>query len=247
MASSADKILLGKSALITGGSRGIGRAIAWAYAKAGAQVFICGRNVAEVEDALRDIRARGGEIEGIAGDISRVGDVRRIVAAALHCFGAIDVLVNNAGILGSRDAIAEYPVEAWEEVIRINLTGLFLTTHEVLPGMLARRSGSIINVTSGVGRTGKAHWGAYAVSKAGLECFTQVLADEVQSAGIRVNAVNPAATRTRMRAQAYPAEDPTTLPAPEGVVPIFVHLAADASKAITGQSLNARDWPGKIV
>ena len=247
MASSVDKILLGKVALITGGSRGIGRAIAAAYAKAGAQVFICARNFADVDHALREIRAQGGSIAGVAGDISVARDAERIVGAALERFGVIDVLVNNAGILGPRQAIAEYPLAAWEEVIRINLTGLFLITHEVLPTMLARRCGSIINVTSGVGRAGKAKWGAYAVSKAGLESFTQVLAEEVKSAGIRVNAVNPAATRTQMRAQAYPAEDPSTLPTPDNVVPIFVHLAADASKEITGQSLNARDWLGKIV
>ena len=247
MASSADKILLGKVALITGGSRGIGRAIAAAYARAGARVFICGRNSTEVEDALREIRARGGEIDGVAGDISHAQDVQRIVAAALERFGAIDVLVNNASVLGPREAIAEYPLDAWEEVIRINLTGLFLITHEVLPAMLVRRSGSIINVTSGVGRAGKAKWGAYAVSKAGLEGFTQLLAEEVESAGIRVNAVNPAATRTQMRARAYPAEDPMTLPTPDEVVPIFVHLASDASHEITGQSLNARDWLGKII
>lgn len=247
MASSADKILLGKVALVTGGSRGIGRAIAAAYARAGACVFICGRNSADVEDALREIRTDGGEIDGVAGDISREVDVQRIVGAALERFGAIDVLVNNASILGPREAIAVYPLEAWEEVIRINLTGVFLMTHEVLPAMLARRSGSIINVTSGVGRAGRATWGAYAVSKAGLEGFTQVLAEEVKLAGIRVNAVNPAATRTQMRAQACPAEDPTTLPVPGDVVPIFVYLAADASKEITGQSLNAREWFGKFV
>lgn len=247
MASSTDKILLGKVALITGGSRGIGRAIAAAYGGAGARVFICGRNLADVEDAVREIRARGGEIDGVAGDISRAQDVQRIVGAALERFGAIDVLVNNASVLGPRQTIAEFPLEAWEEVIRINLTGLFLVTHEVLPAMLARRSGSIINVTSGVGRVGKAKWGAYAVSKAGLEGFTQLLAEEVESAGIRVNAVNPAATRTQMRALAYPAEDPMTLPLPDEVVPIFVYLASDASHEITGQSLNARDWLGKII
>lgn len=247
MASSADKKLLGKVALITGGSRGIGRAIAAAYAKAGAQVFICGRNIADVDAVLREIRAQGGSIDGVAGDISRARDAQGIVRAALERFGFVDVLVNNASILGPREAIADYPLEAWEEVIRVNLTGLFLMTRAVLPAMLERRSGSIINVTSGVGRAGKAKWGAYAVSKAGMECFTQVLAEEVKSAGIRVNAVNPAATRTQMRAAAYPAEDPTTLPLPDSIVPMFIHLAADASKDVTGQSLNARDWLGKII
>jgi NAD(P)-dependent dehydrogenase (short-subunit alcohol dehydrogenase family) len=239
MASRAAKILLGKSALITGASRGIGRAVAAAYAQAGAGVFICGRNPSDVESARRELG-----VDGAAGDIARADDAQRIVSATLQRFGAIDVLVNNAGILGPRAAIADYPIAAWEEVLRINLTGLFLITHEVLPAMLARGSGSIINVTSGVGRIGKAKWGAYAVSKAGLESFTQVLAEEVKSAGIRVNSVNPAATRTAMRAQAYPEEDPLTLPTPDSVVPIFLHLASDASVGVSGQSLNARDWPG---
>ena len=247
MASSAGKILSGKAALISGGSRGIGRAIARAYARAGARVFICGRNGADVEGALQEIRAAGGTIDGVAGDIGRLADVRRIVRLALDRFGAIDVLVNNASILGPRATITDYPTDAWEEVIRINLTGVFLMTHEVLPSMLARRSGSIINLSSGVGRVGKGQWGAYAVSKAGLENFTQVLADEVKSAGIRVNAVNPAATRTPMRAAAYPAEDPGSLPTPDEVVPIFIYLATDGAQEITGQSLNARDWLGKII
>jgi NAD(P)-dependent dehydrogenase (short-subunit alcohol dehydrogenase family) len=152
------------------------------------------------------------------------------------------VLVNNASVLGSRTAIADYPVSAWREVIDVNLNGLFLMTHQVLPIMLARQRGSIINLTSGVGRVGKARWGAYAVSKAGLEGFTQVLADELRETAIRVNSVNPAATRTEMRAKAYPAEDPATLPAPEEVLPVFLYLASDDSVSVTGQSLNARDW-----
>src|SRR5215475_2744776 len=247
MASSDAKKLFGKVALITGGSRGIGRAIAAAYAGAGARVFICGRNSADVIDASQQIRSAGGEIEGVAGNIASATDVQHIVRAALERFATIDVLVNNAGILGPRETIADYPIAAWEEVSRINLTGLFLITREVLPVMLARRSGSIINVTSGVGRIGKAKWGAYAVAKAGLEGFTQVLADEVKAAGIRVNAVNPAATRTQMRAQAYPAEDPSTLPTADLVTPIFLFLAVDASAKITGHSLNARDWSSKTI
>ena len=247
MASSASKILTGKAALITGGSRGIGCAIARAYATAGARVFICGRSGVDVEAALQEIRAAGGTIDGVAGDISRLTDVRQIVRMALDRLGAIDVLVNNASILGPRATIAEYPTEAWEEVIGIILTGVVVMTREGLASMLARRSGSIINLSSGVGRAGKAQWGAYAVSKAGLENFTQVLADEVKSAGIRVNAVNPAATRTTMRASAYPAEDPASLPTADEITPIFIHLAADGAQEITGQSLNARDWLGKII
>src|SRR5258705_249602 len=215
MASSAN-ILDGKVALVTGGSRGIGRAVAAAYARAGARVYICGRNKDDLDAAVRELQASGGEIDGGAADVGSVEDVKRLVRSATRRFGTIDVLVNNASILGPRVPIVEYPDPAWEEVLRINLSGVFFLCREILPLMLAKRSGSIINVTSGVGRQGKARWGAYAVSKAGLECLTQVLADEVKDSGVRVNAVNPAATRTAMRAHADPERGPQTLPKPKG-------------------------------
>jgi NAD(P)-dependent dehydrogenase (short-subunit alcohol dehydrogenase family) len=245
MASSAEKKLRGKAALITGGSRGIGRAVAATYAAAGAEVFICARDRANLDEAMATIRAGGGVIAGEAGDVGDPADAKRIVGRALAKFGRIDVLVNNASLLGPRVTIAQYPFDSWQEVLRVNLSGLFLITQAVLPTMASRRSGSIINVTSGVGRTGKARWGAYAIAKAGLEGFTQVLADEVKESGVRVNSVNPAATRTAMRAEAYPSEDPLTLPTPEEITPIFLYLASDASMSITGQSLDARDWIGR--
>ncbi len=247
MASGEAKKLSGKAALITGGSHGIGRAIAAAYAQAGAEVFICGRNESAVATALREIAEAGGTIDGASGDVGNAADAERLVEAAIARFGRLDVLVNNASILGPRVAVVDYPIASWEEVLRINLTGIFLMARAVLPGMIARRAGSIVNVTSGVGRRGKARWGAYAVSKAGLEGLTQVLADEVKEAGIRVNSVNPAATRTRMRAAAYPAEDPLALPPPEQLMPLFLYLASDDSANVTGQSMEARDWPVRHI
>jgi NAD(P)-dependent dehydrogenase (short-subunit alcohol dehydrogenase family) len=242
MASSAEKVLSGKCALVTGGSRGIGRAIAEAYAQAGARVFICSRNESSLTKTLGEMRQIGADAAGLAGDVGNPADADRIARAAIHHCGAIHVLVNNASILGPRETIASYPPATWDEVLRVNLTGIFLITRAILPTMLAQRHGSIINVTSGVGRRGKANWGAYAVSKAGLEAFTQVLADELSETAIRVNAVNPAATRTEMRARAYPLEDPLTLPTPEQIMPVFLYLASDASASVSGQSLEARDW-----
>ena len=224
MASNDSKKLCGKVALITGGSRGIGRAIVGAYADQGAEVFICGRNPRDLTRAIEEIRLAGGVIDGTSGDIAEPADVQRIVQQAVARFGTIDVLVNNASLLGPRVTIATYEFAAWREVMGTNLNGLFLVTREVLPIMLARRSGAIINLTSGVGRVGKARWGAYAVSKAALEGFTQVLADEVRAA------------------EAYPAEDPMTLPTPESIMPIFVYLASDESAEVSGQALNAREW-----
>jgi NAD(P)-dependent dehydrogenase (short-subunit alcohol dehydrogenase family) len=242
MASNDAKLLSGRTALVTGGSRGIGRAIAEGYTRRGAKVFVCGRNEETLRKAIAEIRKKGGEIDGLAGDVGNPDHVKRIVEAAVERYGGIHILVNNASILGPREVVANYPRLYWEEVLRVNLTGLFLMTRAVLPVMLAQSAGSIINVTSGVGRRGKARWGAYAVSKAGLESFTQVLADEIGQSGIRVNSVNPAATRTEMRAHAYPMEDPLTLPTPEEILPVFLYLASDASAGVNGQSLDARDW-----
>jgi NAD(P)-dependent dehydrogenase (short-subunit alcohol dehydrogenase family) len=243
MASKGDQKLSGKVALITGGSRGIGRAIAAAYAREGASVFICARGADDLHQAIADIRATGGgEAHGRVGDKGDAAHAKAIVQGAVEQFGKLDVLVNNASLLGPRVPIAEYPVSAWEDVVRINLTGSFLMIREALKVMTPRRSGSIINVSSGVGRIGKARWGAYAVSKFGVEGLTQVLADEVREFGIRVNAVNPGPTRTEMRALAYPEEDPLTLLNPQDIVPLFVYLASDESEAVTGQSLDAQDW-----
>jgi NAD(P)-dependent dehydrogenase (short-subunit alcohol dehydrogenase family) len=242
MASKEDKKLSGKVALITGGSRGIGRAIAAAYAQEGAGVFICARGPADLHQAIADIRSTGGEAHGRAGDKGDAAHAKAIVQGALEQFGKLDVLVNNASLLGPRVSIAEYPVSAWEDVVRVNLTGSFLMIQEALKIMIPQRSGSIINVSSGVGRIGKARWGAYAASKFGLEGLTQVLADEVREFRIRVNTINPGPTRTDMRALAYPEEDPMSLPTPDQIVPVFVYLASDDSAAVTGQALDAREW-----
>ncbi|HEX9443393.1 MAG TPA: SDR family NAD(P)-dependent oxidoreductase [Candidatus Binatia bacterium] len=237
--------LTGKVALVTGASRGIGKAVAVAYAKEGAKVFICARRKAELGRTAREIRAAGGEVSFLATDIAKAGAARRVVREARRRYGTIDVLVNNASLLGPRAPIVSYPLKDWEEVLRVNLTALFVLTQETLRIMIPRREGSIINVSSGVGRVGKARWGAYAASKFGVEGFTQVLADEVKESNIRANAVNPGATRTAMRAAAYPEEDPLSLPAPEDIAPVFVYLASDESAGVTGKSLDARAWRKK--
>jgi NAD(P)-dependent dehydrogenase (short-subunit alcohol dehydrogenase family) len=242
MASKEEQKLLGKVALITGGSRGIGKAVATAYAREGAAVVVCARKEADVQKAVAEIESFRARAYGCAGDVGKIEDAQRMVQRAAAQFGRIDILVNNASLLGPRVPIANYPVATWEEVLRVNLTGPFLMIQEALQIMMPQRQGSIINVSSGVGRSGKARWGAYAASKFGVEGLTQVVADEVREFGIRANAVNPGPTRTEMRAVAYQEEDPLMLPAPEAIVPVFVYLASDDSAAVTGQSLDAQDW-----
>lgn len=244
MTSAPGKKLINNVALITGATRGIGKAVAAAYLREGARVFICARNQQEVAATVRELRddSTDAQVEGCAGDVGKETDACQIVDAAIERFQTIDTLVNNASLLGPRVALVEYPFGQWEEVIRINLHGVFLLSQQAVKRMIAQRHGSIINVSSGVGRVGRARWGAYAVSKFGLEGLTQVLADEVREFGIRVNSVNPGPTRTGMRAEAYPEEDPLTLPTPEQITPIFVHLASAQSENLTGQMLEAKDW-----
>jgi NAD(P)-dependent dehydrogenase (short-subunit alcohol dehydrogenase family) len=149
--------------------------------------------------------------------------------------------VNNASILGLRKPIIDYDEDIWQETIHINLNAQFFVTKALLPLLMKTNNSSIINVSSSVGRRGKGGWGAYAASKFGLEGLTQVLADELKS-NVRVNSVNPGGTRTEMRAEAYPEEDPETLPTPDDIAPIFVYLASDDSISVTGEAFNARDW-----
>jgi len=234
--------LEGKVALVTGGSRGIGRAIALAYAREGARVFVSARREADLEQAAGEIRAAGGEASWIAADISKTREVKRLMREVRRLYGTVHILVNNASILGPRETIVRYPLSDWERVMRVNLTAMFGVTKEALGMMIPQREGSIINLSSGVGRVGKARWGAYAASKFGVEGFTQLLAEEMKEHNIRVNAVNPGGTRTDMRAEAYPQEDPLTLPTPDIITGVFIHLASSESEGVTGKSFEARDW-----
>ena len=238
----SERRLQGKAALVTGASRGIGRGIAEAFAREGASIFLCARGGEALRDAARELEAAGASVGYRAADVSDPKDAERLVASALERFPDLEILVNNASILGKRAPIAELDVETWDEVLRVNTSSLFYVTRPLIPHLVSLGRGSIINVSSSVGRKGKPDWGAYAVSKFGLEGFTQVLAAELEASGIRVNSVNPGATRTDMRAEAYPEEDPQSLPTPEEITEIFVHLASDESRSVTGQTFEARDY-----
>lgn len=232
--------LKNKTALITGGSKGIGKGIAKAFLKEGAIVIICGRNERDLK-RTRDDLSKYGNISYIKADISKRNQVKSLKNKIERMFGKLDVLVNNASVLGLRKPIIDYDEDIWQETIHINLNAQFFVTKALLPLLMNANNPSIINVSSSVGRRGKAGWGAYAASKFGLEALTQVLADELKS-NVRVNSVNPGGTRTEMRAEAYPEEDPETLPTPDDIAPIFVYLASDDSISVTGEAFNARDW-----
>lgn len=229
--------------LVTGGGRGIGRAVALRFAREGASVVICARTRRELDRVARDIRASGGTVLAHAADLSRPASVRRLVRVATRRFGRIDILINNAGILGPRIPLAEYKLRDWSRVLAVNLTGTFLVTHAVLPGMMRRRSGCIVSLSSSVGRKGRADWGAYAVSKFGVEGLSQALAQELEPYGIRVLTYNPGGTRTRMRAEAYPSEDRSRLRDPDDVADDLLCLVTRTSLSQSGKAFDRTTLP----
>jgi NAD(P)-dependent dehydrogenase (short-subunit alcohol dehydrogenase family) len=233
-------MLEGKVALITGASQGLGRALAVAYVKEGARVVINARSEESIRPVAEEAESSGAEVLALAADVAKSAEVERVVDAAAQRFGRIDVLVNNAGVLGPRVEILEYPEEEWRRVIDANLTGPFLVSKAVVPHM--PEGGSIVNVVSGVSVEGRAEWGAYSVSKFGVEGLTQILASELEDRGIRVNAVDPGGMRTGMRAAAYPEEDPMTRITPEENTGAFLYLASDESKGVTGERFKAQEF-----
>lgn len=237
--------LAGKVALITGGTRGIGLAVAKAYIREGAKLVIASRTAAELKNALADLKEMGGEATATRIDLSSRAACESLYTGAIRAYGKIDILVNNAAILGPIKPIVNYPPEEWDRVMRTNLDSVFWLSRAVLGSMIPGNSGSIINVVSSVGLQGRASWGAYAVSKAAVINLTETIADEVASYGVRVNCVNPGGTRTALREEAFPKEDPATLPGPGDVLNPFIYLAADVSKGVTGMTLNASDWMGR--
>jgi NAD(P)-dependent dehydrogenase (short-subunit alcohol dehydrogenase family) len=233
-------MLEGKVALVTGASQGLGRALALAYAREGATVVLNSRSYESIRDVVEEIHGLGTEVLGIGADVTSSSDVQELVDAAVEHYDRIDVLVNNAGLLGPRVAIEEYPEDEWRSVLDANLTGPFLVSKAAIPHM--RESASIINVTSGVSIEGRAEWGAYSVSKFGLEGLTQILAAELKDRGIRVNSVDPGGMRTEMRAAAYPDEDPTTRITPEENTAVFLYLASDEARDVTGERFKAQEF-----
>jgi NAD(P)-dependent dehydrogenase (short-subunit alcohol dehydrogenase family) len=237
--------LKGKQIVVTGGSKGLGRALTLRYASEGARVAICARSSDELNRLNIELSSRGAHILCLPCDIADPEQVGQFARSVLEDLGTVDVLVNNASILGPRIELVEFSKPSWDRVIDVNLNGLFNVTKAFLPSMVASRSGSIINVTSSVGKKGRARWGAYAVSKFAMEGFTQTLADEVRTFGIRVNSVNPGPMDTGMRHAAYPDEDRSKLRSPEEVTEVFVFLAADESRGVTGQYFEAQKFERK--
>ena len=237
-------LLANRFCLITGSSRGIGLGIARVFAAYGARITLHGRDETVLRESLASLPDRSNH-NYIAADLSIAKEPQRLAYEVLQLNERLDVLIHSAGILGPpRIPLIEYSAEAWQNVLLINLTAPFLITQALLPALRKGVNPSAVFISSGVGHRGRAGWGAYSVSKFGVEGLVQVWADELEEVGIRVNAVNPGGTRTQMRAAAYPQEDPLTLPTPEDIAPVFVWLARPDTET-TGESIEARHWIGR--
>jgi len=230
-----------KVAVITGGSQGLGAALARRFVEEGAAVSICGRRNEPIRQVCADIEAIGGRCLGVAADVTDPDDVGRWLSLVHAELGPIDVLVNNASVLGDRVPIEEYDLDTWRSVIEVNLTGAFVCARAAI-SYLRETRGSLINVSSGVGDHGRPYWGAYCASKNGLEALSGILAGELEDDGIRVNTVDPGSMRTTMRAAAYPDEDPDALPEPYDVTDVFVYLASDRSREVSGERFRAKEF-----
>jgi NAD(P)-dependent dehydrogenase (short-subunit alcohol dehydrogenase family) len=236
--------LAGRVILITGAGSGLGRALALECARAGASVILCGRTVAKLDRVYDEIEKIGATQPAIATlDLAaaNAADYDNLAKTIDEEFGKLDGVVHAAALLGDRTPLEQYDVPTWCKVLHVNLTAPFILTQVLLPNLRKSADASVIFVSSGVATNQRPYWGAYAVAKTGLESVRSMLAQELGGEpNIRVNSVNPGRMRTAMRAAAYPAEDPSTVPAPASVCGAFLYLLSAHGRAIDGQYIEAQ-------
>jgi NAD(P)-dependent dehydrogenase (short-subunit alcohol dehydrogenase family) len=217
--------LAGKVALITGASRGIGAAVAERFAREGAHVVLAARTVGGLEEVDDAVRAAGGSATLVPVDLRDFIKIDELAAALFDRWGRLDILVGNAAEFGTFSPLGHIDPPTWAEVMDLNLTANWRLIRAMDPLLRAAPAGRAIFVTSGVARGVFPYWGPYAVSKAGVEMLVKIYAGEITKTRVRANLIDPGVVRTRLRARAFPGEDPSRLPPPESVTDAFLHLA----------------------
>jgi len=221
-------LLHDRVALITGASRGIGAAVAKRFAAEGAHVVLVARTVGGLEEVDDEIKALGGSATLVPCDITDFDRIDNLGPPLLERFGRLDIFVGNAAILGTMTPLVQYDAKAWQEVFDVNVHANWRLMRVVEPLLRLSDAGRAILVSSAAARQPKAYWGAYAITKSALETMTQVWAAELANTSVRVNLLNPGATRTQMRAMAFPGEDPLSLKTPDDLTEAFLELASPA-------------------
>ncbi len=239
-----ENLLKGKTVVITGAGSGIGKEIARSFSNKGADLILLSKSTEKLNMIYDEIIANSPArvlIQAIDFESAEEKDYENLVKAAKEKFGKIDGLVNNAGILGQKKSLEQYDYKIWKNVLKVNLDAGFLLTKNFIPLLKQADKSSVIFTSSGVGRTGRAYWGAYSVSKFATEAMVQILSDELEKTStIRVNCINPGAVRTKMREMAYPAENPERNPLPADIMGLYLYLMSDLSQKINGQSIDAQ-------
>jgi NAD(P)-dependent dehydrogenase (short-subunit alcohol dehydrogenase family) len=231
----------GRIALITGASRGIGRAAALALAAAGQHVILVARTVGGLEEVDDAVRATGGSATLVPLDLKDYAALDRLGASIFERWGRLDAFFGNAGVLGALSPLAHLEPKLFEELLAVNVTANGRLLRSLDPLLRRSEAGRVLFVSSSVARKPRPFWGGYAASKAALECLALTYAAECADTNIRVNLLNPGATRTGMRARAMPGEDPATLPAPEDMAPLIVEMLSPEWQE-TGGLVNFREW-----
>ncbi|TKK15696.1 YciK family oxidoreductase [Enterobacter cancerogenus] len=239
-------LLQNRIILVTGASDGIGREAALTYSEYGASVILVGRNEEKLKTVAQEIERAGGTstpwytLDLLTCTPATCKELAQRIAA--H-YPRLDGVLHNAGLLGEVRPMDEQDPDIWQQVMQVNVNGTFFLTQALLPLLLNSDSGSLVFTSSSVGREGRANWGAYAASKFATEGMMQVLAEEYQNRHLRVNCINPGGTRTKMRASAFPTEDPYKLKTPADIMPLYLWLMGDDSRRKTGMTFDAQ--PGR--
>lgn len=235
--------LKGRLALVTGASRGIGRAVALGLAQAGCHVIITARSLPSLESLDDEIQTAGGSATLLQLDLKKGDKIDQLGPTIYQRWQKLDILIANAGILGPLSPLAHVTEDGWMTTIETNLNANWRLIRTLDPLLARSDAGRAIFVTSGAASGKYAYWGPYAAAKAGLEAMVKVWSHEVASTHVRANLINPGATRTSMRSKAFPGEDPSTLPTPDELVPLFLELAAPECER-NGDVVNFREWRG---
>ena len=237
-----------KTILITGASDGIGKACAKAYAAYGATVILLGRDQQKLDtvfDEIEEMHPGKVIIHPLDFKTASMTDFKILAESLNDQFECLDGLIHNAALLGARTPIEFYPEQDWKDLMQVNVNAVFQLTQSLMPALNRSKSARLLFISSSVGRVGRAFWGAYAVSKFALEGLMQTIADELENTtSIRVNSLNPGGTRTNMRRDAYPAENPETLQTAESLMPVYLYLMSTEAHNVHGQALNAKDFDG---